>query len=282
MKRMFFLLSFLVSVSIMGCSVTSKEATINQTNKISLDKSEHQETNEKIIKGEFSKYFKGYEGGFVLYDQNKDEYYIYNEEKSKKRMSPCSTFKIINSLIGLETDVLKDENTIYKWDGEKHSIGEWNKDHTLATAVSNSVVWYFKKVASEVGNERMQSYLNKINYGNKDISGGITQFWLQSSLKISPMEQVGMLRNLYNYRLPSSERNINIVKKIIKLSDQDGIILSGKTGSGGVNGWFVGYVERQGNVFYFATNIEAEQNATGIKAKEITMEILRDKNIIQK
>lgn len=279
MKKFVFLLFVFVLTSIVGCSNASK-------NNLLINEEKNKASSEKIINERLDKYFIGYDGCFVLFNQSKGEYSIYNEEKSIKPISPCSTFKIVNSLIGLETNVLHDENATLKWDGTKYPIDEWNKDQTLSTAVSNSVVWYFQKVASKIGEKRMQSYLNKINYGNKDISGGITQFWLQSSLKISPIQQVEMLRNLYKYKLPFSKRNVDIVKKVLRISDHNGIVLSGKTGSGvidnkGVNGWFVGYVEQNSNVIYFASNIEAKDNASGTKAKEITLQILKDKNILQ-
>lgn len=286
MKKLVVLLFIFILMSITGCSNTSIKSSVDNLSNSSVEMENGKEVSEKVINEQLDKYFTGFNGCFVLFDQSKGEYTIYNEEKSIKEISPCSTFKIINSLIGLETDVLQDENTTFKWDGTKYPINEWNKDQTLSTAVSNSVVWYFQKVASNVGEERMQDYLNKIDYGNKDISGGITQFWLQSSLKISPRQQVEMLRNFYNSKLPFSARNVDIVKKVLKLSDQNDIVLSGKTGSGtidnkGVNGWFVGYAERNNNVFFFATNIEAKNNASGVKAKEITLQILKDKNILQ-
>lgn len=248
--------------------------------------------NKKVTEEDLSKYFTGYEGCFVLFDKNKNEYVIYNQPKSKKQVSPCSTFKIVNSLIGLETKVLEDENTTFKWNGTKYPIESWNKDQTLKTAVSNSAVWYFVYIVSQVGEEKMQDYLTKFNYGNKDISGGLTKFWLQSSLKISPMEQVDVLRKFYDYQLPASKKNVDIVKNVITLSNENGIKLSGKTGSGGssisdkyINGWFVGYVEKDKNVYIFATNIEttnsSDKNAGGWVAKEITLKILKDKKLYQ-
>jgi bla regulator protein BlaR1 len=189
----------------------------------------------------------------------------------------------------LETKVIEDENTTFKWDGTKYSAESWNRDHTLKTAVANSVVWYFQKLASQVGKEQMQDYIDKVGYGNRDISGGITKFWLQSTLKISPMEQIGILRRLYDYKLPFSKRNIDIARNIILLSDENGVRLSGKTGGGTssdkyINGWFVGYVEKDENVYFFATNIEAsgqsDKNADGQKAREITLRILKDKSIL--
>lgn len=276
----FLFLTFLVAT--IGCSSAT-------------DTSKEMNSTEKVLNEDLSKYFTGYEGSFVLFDKNKNEYTIFNQSKSQKQVPPCSTFKIINSLIGLETKILKDENTSFKWDGTDYSIESWNKDQTLKSAVSNSVVWYFQILASKIGEDKMQDYINKVNYGNKDISGGITKFWLQSSLKISPIEQVDILRKFYDYQLPFSKRNIDIVKDVIVLTTENGIKLSGKTGSGSkpennapeskyINGWFVGYIEKNEDVYFFATNIEAnetaEKSAGGQEAKEITLKILKDKNYL--
>lgn len=262
----------------------------NNINKPSKDTKE----TERISYKDLSNYFSEYEGCIVLFDKNKNEYTIFNQEKSNKQISPCSTFKIANALIGLETKELVDKNTTFKWDGTQYPIEAWNTDQTLKSAVSNSVVWYFQRLAAKVGESRMNDFIKKIDYGNNDISGGITKFWLQSSLKISPKEQVDFLRKLYDYQLPLNKRNIDIVKDVILLSNENGIKLSGKTGSGqnsnnnksnilNINGWFVGYVEKDNNVYFFATNIEAneitKQSADGQKAKEITLKILRDKNL---
>jgi len=275
--------SFLIvtMLGIMGC---------NSINKVSKDTKDA----ERISYEDLSNYFSGYDGCIVLFDKNKNEYSIFNKEKSQKQISPCSTFKVVNSLIGLETKELEDENTTFKWDGTQYPIESWNKDQTLKSAISNSVVWYFQSLTSKVGESRMNEFIKKIDYGNNDISGGITKFWLQSSLKISPKEQVDFLRKLYDYQLPMNKRYIDIVKDLILLSNENGIKLSGKTGSGqnsninksniiNINGWFIGYVEKDNNVYFFATNIESDettkQSADGQQAKEITFKILRDKNL---
>ena len=239
-----------------------------------------QEKEATYVYEDLSTYFSGYDGCFVLYNPEKNTYMIHNKEKSMKRLSPNSTFKIYNSLIGLESGVLKDENTMFKWDGTKHDIESWNRDHTLGSAFSNSVGWYYKVLASQVGEKTMQEYVDKIGYGNKDISGGIDKFWLQSSIKISPIEQVELLKEMYDYELTFVKENIDIVKNIMVLSRENGTVFRGKTGSGVkdskyINGWFVGYVEKEGNVYFFATNIEAAQDADGKHAKNITINILR-------
>jgi beta-lactamase class D len=230
---------------------------------------------------DFSKYFEGYSGAFVLYDVNNKYYIRHNEEQCKKRWSPCSTFKIPNSLIALETGVVTDENFMLKWDGTKQPYDTWNRDHTLRTAITNSVVWYYRELARRIGEARMKDYIEKIDYGNKDISGGLDKFWLMSSIAISADEQVEFLLKLITNKLPFSERTVNIVKDIMTLEKNDLYVLRGKTGSGEnkdikrTQGWFVGYLTLGDNAYVFATNIEAPENANGKKAKEITYEILK-------
>jgi beta-lactamase class D len=239
--------------------------------------------NKKI---DLSKYFEGYNGAFVLYDVTNNFYLRYNEEQCKKRLSPCSTFKIPNSLIALETRVATDENFLLKWDSTKQTFESWNRDHTLKSAFANSVVWYYREIAKRIGEESMKYYVQKINYGNMDISGGIDNFWLMSSIEISANEQVEFLSKLYKNKLPFSERTVNIVKDIMILEKTDKYVLRGKTGSSGnkdnySQGWFVGYITYENNTFIFATNITASENANGIKAKEITYDILRNLKLIQ-
>ena len=91
------------------------------------------------VRDEFAAHFAGFTGTFVMYDPAGDKYIVYNEPQSKKRLSPCSTFKIYNSLIGLETGVLDQEDvyTLFKWNGTQYSFPYWNHDHTLASATGS-------------------------------------------------------------------------------------------------------------------------------------------------
>lgn len=266
MKKLLLVISFVFCVfSLIGCN-------------------KQEEKGEKIISEDLSKYFEDFNGCFVLYSVHDDRYSIYNAEEANKQFAPCSTFKIYNALIGLETGIVKDENTEFKWDGTQYDIESWNQNHTLKSAIENSVVWYFKILAARVGIENMQKYLDDFGYGNRDISGGINQFWLQSSLKISPLEQIEMLKRLYDNDLSVSEANMKLVKELIIQDKNTKGILYGKTGSGVendlvVSGWYVGYVELDDELYIFATHIQDENGALGSVAKEITLKILNDKNI---
>jgi len=237
---------------------------------------------EIVVKPELEKYFQGSVGAFVVYDLNNNSYIRYNPTRCAERFFPASTYKIMNALIGLETGVIPDENYFIKWDGTKYDISSWNQANTLETAFQNSVVWYFQELARRVGREKMQYYVNAAKYGNQDISGQVDSFWLDGGLRISADEQVEFLKRLYRNDLPFSQRSMNIVKEIMVLETTDSYQLSGKTGSAQRvtphEGWFVGYLGTNGDVYFFATNYETtnpDGMASGDTAKNITRNILQ-------
>ncbi|EQB37764.1 hypothetical protein M948_04175 [Virgibacillus sp. CM-4] len=244
----------------------------------------HHLNNEQTVYEDLSKHFADYEGSFVLYSMKDDTYRIYNEEKSTLRVSPNSTYKIYSALFGLETNVISNNHSILKWNGVEYPYDSWNKDQNLSTAMKNSVTWYFQQLDQSVQKDTIQAYLNEIGYGNNNLSGGLSQYWLESSLKISPIEQVQVLKGFYTNQYGFKDKNIQTVKNAIKLEEKDGAMLSGKTGTGSVNGknisgWFIGYVETEKDTFFFATNIQSEEKAYGSKAAEITLAILREKGM---
>jgi beta-lactamase class D len=211
---------------------------------------------------DFKKFYDDYnvEGSFVLYDQSEAKYTFYNESQFKQQFSPASTFKICNSLIGLETGVIKNENFVIPWDSVVRRIPVWNQDQNLKSAFKNSTVWYYQELARRVGGERMKYWLDKANYGNADTSGGIDKFWLTGGLRITPEQQINFLRRLHDNNLPFSQRSMDIVKNIMIVRDTLGFIVRAKTGWGDQDnlniGWYVGYVQTKDNVYYFVNCIQ--------------------------
>lgn len=214
------------------------------------------------IRDDFKKFYDRYNvtGSFILFDAKAEKYYYYNQEQLSQSYTPASTFKICNSLIGLETGVIKDENFVIKWDSVIRNHPNWNKDNDLKTAFQNSTVWYYQEMARKIGGKRMKYWLDKANYGNADTSRGIDKFWLSSGLTITPHQQIDFLISLNNYQLPFSKRSIDIVKKIMVAKDTLNFVVRAKTGWGNNDnqeiGWYVGYVETHGNVYYFANCIQ--------------------------
>ncbi|WP_342772291.1 BlaR1 family beta-lactam sensor/signal transducer [Bacillus yapensis] len=241
-------------------------------------------TSKETEYADLEKYFDGFEGSFVLYDEKNDHYLIHNREKSILRVSPDSTYKIYSGLFALESNVITKDSSTLSWDGTLNPYESWNTDHDLGSALKNSVNWYFQALDRKTGLNTIEANLNQINYGNVDVSGGPDSFWLESSLKISPVEQVEVLRSFYRNQFGFKEENIKTVKEALQLEERNGAVLSGKTGTGNVNGkningWFIGYVETKDNTYFFATNIHNENDAAGSKAAEITLSILKDKEI---
>jgi len=140
---------------------------------------------------------KNITGCLVLYDLKNNHYSIYNEERAKTPFRPASTFKIPNSMIALETGVIKDEEQMFKWDGEKKLFKIWEKDHNLRSGIKNSVVWLYQKIARDIGEERMQHWVNQLDYGNKNIGGGIDMFWLNGDIRITTIEQIEFLKKVH-------------------------------------------------------------------------------------
>ncbi|HEX8502505.1 MAG TPA: penicillin-binding transpeptidase domain-containing protein, partial [Pyrinomonadaceae bacterium] len=159
---------------------------------------------------DLASYFKPFPAGaFVLYDLKRDRYLRHDEARCRERFSPFSTFKIPNSLIGLDSGVIPDAEYVIKWDAKKYPafdrdtlpFSAWWQDQTLRTAFKRSVVWYYRELALRVGEQRMRDYVRKLRYGNEDASGPLNGFWLRSTLQVSADEQVDFLRRLYREEL---------------------------------------------------------------------------------
>lgn len=239
-------------------------------------------TNTDVTYENLGSYFKGYNGSFVLYDLNKNKYYIHNSKQSSVRISPDSTYKIYSALFALENNVISPDNTQLQWNHTKYPIDKWNQDQDINSAMKYSVNWYFQELDSRQDLDALKDDFKGIKYGNKDLSGGVKQFWAESSLKISPIEQVEILTEFYNNTYNFDKENIQTVKDALLISHSNKFTLYGKTGTGNIagkniNGWFIGFVESEGNCYIFATNIQDGNNCSGSVAANITMDILSSK-----
>ncbi len=216
-------------------------------------------------------------GTLVLYDLKNQKNYVHNKKRANKGFLPASTFKIPNSLIGLETKAVKDENEIIKWDGVERSFESWNRDHSMKTAIKVSCVPFYQEIARRIGKTQMQQWINKINYGNKNISEKIDDFWLVGNLRITAFEQIDFLKNLYANKLPFSENTLKVVKEILILEETEKYILRGKTGWATKEkvGWWVGYLETGNNVYFLAMNIDMPDESYIFKRLFITNSVYK-------
>ncbi|MEP7259790.1 MAG: class D beta-lactamase [Usitatibacter sp.] len=223
---------------------------------------------------------KGVKGTIVVFEPALDRYSILDEARAKRRFLPASTFKIANALIGLEEGSIADEKEVFKWDGKPRSRPELEHDHTLNTGMRDSVVWMFQDIARRTGKARMRDWLAKLEYGNRDMTGGIDLFWLQGGLRISALEQVQFLHRLAEGRLPATQRAQRLVREAMVVEKTREYTLYAKTGSSGRTRepveWWVGWIEKKGKpAAYFAMNIEPGAKTRYAERFEITRPILQ-------
>lgn len=226
----------------------------------------------------------GRDAVFVLAEVGKDGMYVSNAAKGDERRAPCSTFKIWNSLIGLETGVVTDPDALFwKWDGKHRFLPEWSRDQTLRSAIKTSCVPAFQAFARKIGRKRMQRWIDVLGYGDRDISAGVDVFWLpdppkRKTILISPVEQVRLLSKLLEGKLPISSRSFKILSDITTLATTSRGVLHGKTGTelgkkGKNVGWFVGWVEHDGKKYAFACVLKG-RGVMGADARELVKQAL--------
>jgi len=224
-------------------------------------------------------------GGIYIYDLRRNKVSIYDRERMNKGFVPASTSKIIHSLIFLDAGALKDENEVLKWDGVQRPVAAWNQDHNLRSALKVSAVWFYVEASKRVGREQMQKYYDAANYGNRSTNGFGADYWNKGDLQLTPKEQIEFLVRFYENRLPFSPRSMEIVKDILTLEKTDKYTLRAKTGWSNAYtpqvGWFVGYVEKGNEVYFFATEIDIKKDADAAKRAEITKSVLKSLQIIE-
>jgi beta-lactamase class D len=241
--------------------------------------------------------------GFIAKQNNKT---ILTIGKYEDRHAPFSTFKVALALMGFDARILENKDSpkwAFKEEYEKNFQSwytrekgleyHWCQKHTPATFMKNSVVWFSHQITERLGEKKFQEYVSKLDYGNKDVSGtvgkdgmykndGLLNSWLGTSLQISPLEQVEFLEKLVANELALSTQAQEKTREIMdKEEDWNGWKLYGKTGGGsGKNGWFIGWIEKDGQRIIFAqyldltdTNLDftgiPTHKSVGLTAKEV-------------
>ena len=241
--------------------------------------------NKATINNDLKKHFDaaGVDGSFALLNNQSGNITVYNMTLDTTRVSPGSSFDLVNTLIGIETGVIMDDKMIIKWDGVERQDTSWNKDLDLKEAFKISAQPYFQEIAKMIGKDTMQIWLDTLEYGNKKMGATADSFWLDNSLKITPDEQLGLMFQLYFDKLPFSKYAQSMVKGLMLQEDNDKYRYSFATGSGldekGKSiGWVVGFIEENRHVFLFSTFLESGDKGADMqqKGKEITHAVLED------
>lgn len=232
----------------------------------------------KTTTQDYSDLYGNLGGCAVIYDMRSGVYNVYNESAITKRIAPNSTCKIYSALNALEQGIITPTQNTIEWDNISREIPVWNGNQSLDSALKNSVNWYFQRLDKSIGVDKLEAFYREIGYGNGYIGNDTAYYWNGGNLKISPLEQVELLVKLYNNDYGFDSANIETIKNAIFLSESGGNKLYGKTGTGrrnenDVNGWFIGYVDTADNTYFFAVNLQGENNANGNTATEITYSI---------
>lgn len=230
---------------------------------------------------------------FVLYSVDNDDFLeaqIINTKLASLAFSPCSTFKVPHAIFALNAKVITDEDNGQLYDEYRYPLKNtapksWAQSQDLTSALNYSVVWYFKHIAEKIGENKMRYYLEMIDYGNQDISGGLTQFWLSSSLFITPIQQATVWQKLFTNQFDFQPDEINAVKRRILLEENDNYKIYGKTGAckqlgDKFGGWLVGFVEKGDETYYFTLYQQAESfDRVSQKRIDLVKELLITYNI---
>ncbi|MBI1343886.1 MAG: class D beta-lactamase [Terrimonas sp.] len=225
-------------------------------------------------------------GCFALFDNGTGKITVYDRDRFfDSTYSPASTFKIVNSLIGLQEGKISSDTMTIPWDGIERSVPEWNKDLTMYEAFRVSSVPYYQEVARRIGRERMQFWLDSIGYaqkyGKQPLTGPIDSFWLNGTVKVTPDEQLGLVNLLYFDKLPFFRTYQEMVKRAMLFEDNSNYQLSYKTGWTGWNastnrqvGWIIGWVVENKHPYFFVLNIESESRDFDMPV--VRMKMLKD------
>jgi beta-lactamase class D len=228
-------------------------------------------------------------GVFVAYDVTGHSLVASDAQRSVQAILPASTFKVANSIVALETGVVADpDKDVFKWDGVTRGFPDWNRDHTLRTAIAASAVPVYQEIVRRVGHERMQALVDKLDYGNRDIGGApIDYFWLSGNLRISSLQQIDFLDRLRRGALDVSQRSQDLTRDILPVTKVGGAIIRAKSGLIGVDdkspngavssvGWLVGWAERGGAETVFALNLDIREPRHIASRAKLAQQLLAD------
>ncbi|HEY0678599.1 MAG TPA: penicillin-binding transpeptidase domain-containing protein [Chitinophagaceae bacterium] len=205
-------------------------------------------------------------GSFGMFDNTRGDVTVYDLGKFTDSVyTPASTFKIVNSLIGLETGIVSNDSAVIQWNGTNNFNPNCNKDLPMYEAFRQSCVPWFQELARRVGKDTMQFWLDSIGYGSRykrAVINTIDTFWLDNSIKISPDEQLGLMKKLYFDQLPFKAWTQREVKSMMLVESNDKYKLSYKTGwgrseNGNSIGWVVGWIEENKHPYPFVLQIES-------------------------
>lgn len=222
---------------------------------------------------------------------------LASEGHCDERVTPASTFNIVVALMGYDSGILRDQHApvLPFKDGYPAYIPSWRAASDPAGWLQNSVLWYAQQVTRQLGAERVQHYVQRFGYGNQDLAGdpgrdnGLTQSWVGSSLRISPLEQVAFLRKVARRELPLSAHAYAMTESIMpQRTLADGWQVHGKTGTASAllpdgsedgtrqYGWYVGWARKGERTVVFARLVMDARQAQAMGGPRARDTLLRE------
>ena len=217
---------------------------------------------------------------------------VKEEGACDTRITPASTFKIAISLMGCDAGFLKSEHVpLLKYrKGDPDWNDSWLADTDPQKWIRDSVVWYSQRVTAALGPRRFQRYATAFHIGNEDVSGdpkkhdGLQRAWIDSSLQVSPREELDFLERVVRRELPVKPLAYELTSRITTIAgEHGGWEIHGKTGTGfprladgrsdhaHAYGWFVGWATKgeRNLVFVRQTQDQSLQDGpAGLRARD--------------
>ena len=182
--------------------------------------------------------------------RDKQGFWVQGKPLAEKRFPPCSTFKLTLGLIGLETGILPNANT-------------------LKTALAESSEWYFRALARKIGAQELRRWVTLLSYGSGWKGDAVADAWHDGSLLISPHEQAELMWRLAQSSLPFKPAVQATIRECSAFPAK-GSTLWGKTGTGDQIAWYIGAATHQGETVAFA----AFQQGKGVLGPKVRPQLV--------
>lgn len=230
-------------------------------------------------------------GSFLAYENVSNTFTVFYDARCKKAFPPASTFNIVDALMGLEMGIIKDTNYLFKWDGKARDLPAWDKDMNVSEALRQSCTPCFQGLEREIGADRVRFFIDKFNYGSNTFDSTfatkLDKFWMNGDLTITSYQQIYFLKNLFLNNLNAKKKNIDVIKSMMLIEDKPEYKIYGNTGTITDKrgfGWYIGWIEANSKVYFFAMNIDVrdpEKTTFNTERKELAKDIFRYMGIIK-
>ncbi|MFL1377820.1 MULTISPECIES: penicillin binding protein transpeptidase domain-containing protein [unclassified Nocardiopsis] len=182
----------------------------------------------------------GATGTFVLYDTQDRTSVLVDPGRARERAVPGETFDLVTALVALQTGAAAD-----------------------AGAVAGAGEAAHRDAVERVGRDRLAPWVDRFEYGNRDVGTGEDDFWARGPLGVSAVEQTEFLAQLARGELPVDAAHQRALHALTLVEEGEGHTLHGRAAceGGGAPGWWVGWVSGPAGTHTFALRLESGADA---------------------